>query len=290
MLARIQGNLGKIKAGEYLIEPGKTTPAKLLQNMAAGRVLLRQLTIIEGWTFQQIMNAINNNPYLQHNFNTLKNDEIMAQLGYPNINPEGRFYPDTYLFSKGTADSKILKKSYQKMQILLAQQWNSRAANLPYQNQEEALTAASLIERETAVPQERPMVAGVIVRRLEKNMRLQIDPTVIYALGNAYKGKLSSQDLKINSPYNTYLYKGLPPTPIAVPSASSLYAALHPASGDALFYVANGRGSHIFSATLKDHDVAIDKYLLAPRICVSLPLVLTTASLLKPAAISTQKI
>jgi UPF0755 protein len=269
LYTRLRGKLSNIKTGEYLIEPGKTTEAQLLENIVAGKVILRQVTIVEGWTFNQIMAAINNNPFLVHALLNLDNQAIMDKIGYSGLNLEGQFYPDTYLFDKGTLDVKVLKKSHQAMQNLLMKEWQTRGSGLPYRNPYDALIAASLIEKETAVEHERAMIAGVIVRRLQKNMPLQIDPTVIYALGDKYQGKLTTKDLAFHSPYNTYLNKGLPPTPIAVPSVASINAALHPAPGDALYYVANGNGSHIFSATLKAHDIAIEKYLLSPRMCVS---------------------
>lgn len=278
--ARIRGDLGKIKAGEYLIEPGKTTPVQFLAHIVAGKVILRQLTIIDGWTFNQIMTAVNNNLYLRHTLVGLDNQAIMQKIGYSGVNPEGEFYPNTYLFSKGTADVKILQIAYQAMQNVLQQQWAKRAPGLPYQTPYQALIAASLIERETSIDQERPKIAGVIERRLQKHMRLGIDPTVIYALGSAYQGKLTLKDLTVDSPYNTYLYAGLPPSPIAVPAEASIVAALHPAAGDALYYVASGNGGHIFSATLQQHDAAILQYLavkkslLKPQICTSAELLL----------------
>lgn len=268
-LAQIRGHIGKMKAGEYLITPGKTSPIQFLNDIVAGRVILRQVTIIDGWTFAQVMQAINTNPYLVHTLNGLNDQAVMAKLGYAGISPEGRFYPDTYLFGKGTTDAAILKKAYKTMNKVITAEWNQRAPGLPYNNPSDALTAASLIERETALDSERPMIAGVIVRRLQKGMRLQIDPTVIYALGDAYQGKLTSADMMVNSPYNTYLHNGLPPSPIGIPRTSSIYAALHPAGGDALYYVSNRNGSHVFSATLKQHDAAIDKYLLSPRFCLA---------------------
>lgn len=281
LLARMRGAFTRIQAGTYLIQPGKTTPAKFLDDMLAGRVILRELTIVEGWTFAQMMQAINSNPYLTHTLAGKDPQAIMTALGYPEQNYEGHFYPDTYLFGDGTSDVKILKKAYLKMNNLLAQAWAKRATGLPYDSPEQALIAASLIERETAVAAERPLISGVIIRRLQKNMRLQIDPTVIYALGSAYQGKLTTQDLLVNSPYNTYLHKGLPPTAIAFPSTSSVQAALHPTLSDALYYVASGKnGSHIFSATLRQHDAAIDKYLLSPKFSLAPWLLLNNLKLL----------
>lgn len=274
LMARLRGALGDTKAGEYAIVPGKTSPWNLVSNMLEGRVILRKLTIIEGWTFAQVMQAVNKNPYLTHTLAGLDNQTLMTKLGYPGVNPEGRFYPDTYLFRKGTNDTVILKKSFNAMNDILTTQWNKRSAGLPYQNSYDALIAASLVERETAIANERPMIAGVIVRRLQKGMRLQIDPTVIYALGNTYQGKLTAADMRVDSPYNTYRNSGLPPTPIGMPGTASIKAALNPTPGDALYYVSNRNGRHVFSASLKDHDVAIDKYLLSPRFCLSAKLLL----------------
>jgi UPF0755 protein len=272
-LAGFRGAYGKIKAGEYLIAPGKTTPWQFLTNIMSGKVMMRSLTIVEGWTFAQLMAAVNNNLYLQHTLLGLDPQAVMTQLGYPNINPEGQFYPDTYLFNKGTSDKKILRIAYQKMQTLINKSWQGRAANLPYQDAYQALIAASLIEKETADANERPLIAGVILNRLNINMRLQIDPTVIYAMGPLYDGKLTHKNMRIDSPYNTYRNKGLPPTPIAIPSPSSLYAALHPAKTDAIYYVSTRDGNHKFTTTLVEHDVAIKKYLLSPRFC-SAPILL----------------
>lgn len=263
--AKLKHATGRIKAGEYLIKPGKTTPAKLLKNMVAGKIYLRQFTIVEGWNFQQLLDAAKNNLYLSQTFANLTNEQIMAKLGFPNTNPEGQFFPDTYLFAKGTADNKIFKIAYLKMQKVKQNLWAARAQGLPYRNVDEALTAASLIEKETAIQDEKPKIAGVIIQRLAKNMRLQIDFTVIYAMGKSFDGKLKSSDLTFPSPYNTYLNKGLPPSPIAIPSPQSIYAALHPEYSDALYYVAKGGGRHEFSSTLKGQDAAIKKYLLAPK-------------------------
>lgn len=265
-----------IKAGEYLIKPGKTTPARFLKNVWAGKIYLRQFTIVEGWSFQQILDAINKNSYFHHSLKDLSNHQIMTKFDPPNLHPEGQFYPDTYLFAKGTPDVKVLKIAFNKMQNLKQKMWAQRAQNLPYKTPEDALIVASLIEKETALAEEKPIISGVILRRLAKDMRLQIDPTVIYALGKSYQGKLTTQDLRFNSPYNTYMNKGLPPSAIAVPSAQSIYAALHPAPGDSLYFVAKGYGRHQFSATLKDQDTAIKTYLLTPKRCFSGVLILKT--------------
>jgi UPF0755 protein len=258
-LAKWYGATKKIKAGEYQIDPNMT-PRIFLKQIIAGKMILHSVTFVEGWTFQQIMQAVNNNPYFAHTLNNLDNASIMTALGYPGINPEGQFYPDTYLFMRGTSDQQILQKSYQNMQHKLNHAWQQRAVDLPYTNPYQALIVASLIEKETAVAQERPLIAGVILRRLQKNMLLQIDAAVIYGLGKTYTGSLLRRDLTIPTPYNIYLHPGLPPTPIAMPSIASIEAALHPAVSDALYYVAKGDGSHLFSATYTQQQLAAQRY------------------------------
>lgn len=260
-LVRVRGETKKLKAGEYQVEPGITID-QLLSKFVRGDVILHHFTIIEGWTFKQLLAAVEANPYLHHDITTKDPAVAMDELDYPGVNPEGRFYPDTYFFAKGVADKVVLEKSYQKMKRVLHQAWLERATNLPYKTSYDALIVASMIEKETAVPKERPMVAGVIINRLNKNMRLQIDPTVIYGMGDEYNDSLTRKDLQTKTPYNTYTNKGLPPTPICMPSTTSILAALHPDHTDALYYVAKGDGSHVFSVTLKEHDAAIKKYLL----------------------------
>ncbi|MGB6976172.1 MAG: endolytic transglycosylase MltG [Gammaproteobacteria bacterium] len=260
-LAKFYGATKKIKAGEYQIDPGMT-PRIFLKQIIAGKMILRSITFIEGWTFQQIMQTINNNPYFTHTLNDLDKTAIMTLVGYPGVNPEGQFYPDTYLFTRGAPDRLILRKAYQNMQRKLNTAWQQRSADLPYTNSYQALIVASLIEKETALPQERPMIAGVILRRLQKKMLLQIDAAIIYGLGDAYIGSLRRGDLAIPTPYNLYLHQGLPPTPIAMPSISAIEAALHPTASDALYYVAKGDGGHIFSASLAEHQQAAQRYWL----------------------------
>lgn len=257
-MARLQNLTHSLKAGEYII-PTNITPAKLLQLLVAGKVRYREITFVEGWNFSQILDSLKKNSYLHHDLQGKTPQEIMALIGKPEQHPEGRFYPDTFIFARDTNESVILKQSYHLMNKHLEQLWQQRALNLPYQSPDEAVIVASLIEKETAVAAERPQVAGVILRRLQKRMLLQIDPTVIYALGQQYQGRLLKEDLKFNSPYNTYLYRGLPPTAIAMPGLTSIEAALHPAEGDTLYYVSKGDGSHEFSATLAAHNTAVKK-------------------------------
>jgi UPF0755 protein len=259
LLAFLEGNTKHIKAGEYQIEPG-TTPKKLLIKLVKGQVLLHPLTIVEGWTLKQVLLTTAANPYLVHTVHTVNLDILSQKLGNQEDNLEGFLYPDTYLFAAGVNDIVILHHAFSTMQRYLDKAWQQRAAGLPYQNTYQALIVASLIEKETARPEERAKIAGVIIRRLQKHMLLQIDASVIYGLGELYTGKLTASDLKKENPYNTYLRKGLPPTPIAMPSSSSIQAALHPALGDELYYVAKGDGSHEFTNTLTDHHKAIQQY------------------------------
>jgi UPF0755 protein len=259
LLARWQGVAQAIKAGEYYIPPG-TTPPVLLRQIVAGKVMESSLTLVEGWTFSQVMAAVGNSPYLQPTLTGLKASEIMERLGHPEQHPEGRFFPDTYHFPVGTTDLTFLQRAYRLMEKHMAQEWDNRAPELPYQTSYEALILASIIERESALPQERPLIAGVFVRRLQKGMRLQTDPTVIYGLGKDFNGALRRLDLQRDTPYNTYTRSGFPPSPICMPSLESLRAALHPAEGRALYFVARGDGSHHFSATLEEHQAAVQAY------------------------------
>lgn len=258
-LARLRGGAHSLRAGEYLVPPG-TSVAGLLDLLKSGKVVLHALTLVDGWTFKQVMQAVDSNPALRHTLAGMNSNAIMAALGHPGEAPEGRFYPDTYQFPKGTSDVAFLQRAYRNMQSHLESAWQQRAPGLPYQTSYDALILASVVEKETAQPTERGEIAGVFVRRLAKDMRLQSDPTVIYGLGNAYNGKITYKDLRTNTPYNTYTRNGLPPTPICLPSLASIEAALHPAPGDALYFVARGDGTHQFSATLAEQNAAVQKY------------------------------
>lgn len=260
-MGRLHGLAHAIQAGEYRIEPG-TKPRELLEQMAAGRVLEHSLTLVEGWNFREVMAAVEADPYLTHSLRGLTDSEIMSRLGWPDEKPEGRFLPETYHFPRGTSDVEFLQRAYRAMSRELAGAWADRAQGLPLNSPYEALILASIIEKETALPEERRSIAGVFVRRLEKRMRLQTDPTVIYGLGPKFDGNLRRRDLKRDTPYNTYMHRGLPPTPIAMPGRDSLVAALHPEGGDALYFVSRGDGSHHFSATLEEHNRAVIKYQL----------------------------
>ncbi len=261
---RHSGVAGSIKAGEYAITPGMTA-LELLDMLVAGKVVEHALTLVEGWTFDDILHAIQSTPRLQHTVKSSEPAAIMQAIGKPGQAAEGRFYPDTYHFPTGMRDVDFLSRAYDKLVLVLAEEWQGRAADLPYATAYEALIMASLIEKETALPEERARIAGVFVRRLQHGMRLQTDPTVIYVLGKRFDGNLTRQDLKVDSPYNTYRYRGLPPTPIAAAGREAIHAALHPAPGDALYFVARGDGSHHFSATLKEHNAAVLKYQLSRR-------------------------
>lgn len=258
-LAIARGITHRLQSGEYQITD-KMTVEQLLRHMVAGKVLMHSITIPEGWTFAKMVQALEQNPALTHTLQGQDTASIMTQLGYPGQNPEGLFFPATYSFKAGTADTLILQEAYKTMQTRLNKAWQNRAANLPYKTPYDSLIVASLIEKETALREERPVVSGVILRRLQQNMLLQIDPTVIYGLGNQFSGKLTTADLKANSAYNTYQRKGLPPTPICLPSLSSIEAALHPVLGTYLYFVATGYGGHFFSANLQDHAQAVKAY------------------------------
>lgn len=258
-LARIRNATRLLHYGEYEITPGLSASG-LLNKMISGDVVSHAFTIVEGWTFSQVLTALNNNPYIQHTLSSNVN-AIMKFLGHDGEFPEGRFAPDTYLFSGLTKDTDILRTAYILMQKRFDQEWSSRDTTVNYSCQHEVLTIASMIEKESSFLPERPLIAGVILKRLQLGMPLQIDSTVIYGLGKKYSGKLTSEDMQQNTAYNTYSNKGLPPSPIAMPSQNAIHATLHPKITDALYFVAKGDGSHEFSNTLQQHDVAIKKYL-----------------------------
>ncbi len=248
-----------IKAGEYSIDTG-TKPLGILATLVTGRVRQYSITFIEGSTFKQLRQTLSQNPRVTQTLSDITDQAIMEELGYPDQHPEGRFFPETYFFVNNTSDLEILQRAYQKMQQTVAEEWAKRDKQLPLETADQALTLASIVEKETGQASERETIAGVFVRRLRKSMLLQTDPTVIYGMGDSYKGNIRRKDLRTDTPYNTYTRPGLPPTPIAMPGRAAIYAALHPAPGDALFFVANGDGSHVFSATLKQHNQAVNQY------------------------------
>lgn len=264
LLARVLGRAQGIKAGSYeLVRP--VTPLELLGKLTRGDVTQAEVKLIEGWTFRQFRLALDESAYLRHDTKGMDNAQIMARIGASESEPEGLFFPDTYLFAKGSADLAVLRRSYHAMQRHLAQEWAARDANVPYHTPYEALIMASIIEKETGRPADRDLIGGVLVNRLRIGMRLQADPTVIYGLGASFDGNLTKAHLQQDGPYNTYTRAGLPPTPIDMPSLASLRAALKPAKTDALYYVSRGDGSSEFSRTLNDHNRAVTKYQLSNR-------------------------
>ncbi|MDS4027681.1 MAG: endolytic transglycosylase MltG [Candidatus Contendobacter sp.] len=262
--ARLNRLAFRLQAGEYAIAPG-VTPRGLLDQIVAGRVIQYSLTVVEGWTFRQLRRALAEHPKIKQTLRDATDAEIMARLGRPGELPEGWFLPDTYHFPTGFTDEAFLQRALAAMDRRLREAWNRRAPDLPLTDPYQALILASIVERETALPAERPEVAGVFARRLRRGMLLQTDPTVIYGLGEAFDGNLRRADLAHDSPYNTYTRKGLPPTPIALPSAGALAAAVNPAAGDALYFVATGQGGHVFSTTLDEHNRAVRRYQLKEK-------------------------
>ncbi|GMR08551.1 MAG: endolytic transglycosylase MltG [Gammaproteobacteria bacterium] len=260
-MARLKNKAGKIQAGEYQIMASMTS-AELLDLMISGQVISHSLTLVEGWTFRQMLLAIGNDEYLLHTINDKTPAEVMALIGAADLHPEGQFLPDTYQYSRGMTDVAFLKRAHAALQSWLDAQWQQRAPGLPFETPYEALILASIIEKETGLADERDKISGVFIRRLKKRMYLQTDPTVIYGMGDNYQGNIRRKDLRADTPYNTYTRKGLPPTPIAMPGKEAIYAALHPSSGKALYFVARGDGSHQFSDNLRDHNNAVIKYQL----------------------------
>ncbi|MBT4146008.1 MAG: endolytic transglycosylase MltG [Gammaproteobacteria bacterium] len=260
ILARQLGLITQLKAGEYLLPVGQT-PTEFLLLLGSGITRQHSITFPEGWTFKQIRQMLSADKNLKLTLAGISDSEIMQKIGSPYTHPEGLFFPDTYRFEKSTTDVAILQRAYQKMQQVLLQQWQNKEDGLPIKISYEALILASIVEKETAVPSERPAIAGVFTRRLNKGMRLQTDPTVIYGMGESYQGNIRKKDLQTLTPYNTYKINGLPPTPIAMPGVEAINAVLHPAKGNSLYFVANGDGSHNFSATLSEHNRAVQAYL-----------------------------
>ena len=259
LLGRLLGKAGTIKAGSYEVGRG-ITPLALLNKLTAGEITEAGVALIEGWTFRQMRAALDAETGLVHNAAALSDTEIMARLGAAGRNPEGLFFPDTYLFAKGTSDLDILKRAYRAMARQLQAAWEARAPDLPYRDPYEALIMASVIEKETGQATDRALIGGVLVNRLRIGMMLQTDPSVIYGLGKKFDGNLRKHDLLADTPHNTYTRHGLPPTPISMPGQASLQAALNPAETQALYFVARGDGSSEFSRTLAEHERAVAKY------------------------------
>lgn len=263
--ARLTGQAQSLKAGEYSFGPGLRA-IDLTALLASGQVVLHELTVVEGWQFSQALAAVRAHPALKQTLPaTGAAEALMAALDRPGLHPEGRFYPDTYRFPRGTSDVEFLRRAFRMLERVLAEEWAARAPDLPYADPDQALTMASIVERETGMVGERGEIAGVFVRRLRKGMRLQTDPSVIYGLGAAFDGNLRKRDLLADGPYNTYTRGGLPPTPICLPGRAALHAALHPAPGKTLYFVSRGDGSHVFSETFAEHDAAVRKFQLKRR-------------------------
>lgn len=260
--ARWSGTAGQVQAGEYLILPG-TTPVSLLQQFTSGDVRLHSFTIVEGWNHRDLLAALQAHPQIATSMTEEDWPALLEALGADTRHPEGLFLPETYRFAKGTMDKALLTQAWEHMQTALQAEWQLRDESSPATTPYEALILASIVEKETARADERQKIAGVFARRLNKRMRLQTDPTVIYGLGPEFNGNLTRRDLRADTPYNTYTRHGLPPTPIAMPGRAAIYAALHPATGNELYFVATGLGdgSHQFSASKDEHDAAVRAYL-----------------------------
>lgn len=257
IIALKKQSAAKLKTGEYEFAAGQTLP-QIIDQIAAGKTRQHSITFPEGWSLVDILAELKNNPHIEHTIKNASPEVLRARIGITESKIEGLFFPDTYFFEKNMSDISLLKRAYGKMQSVLQEEWSQRAANLPLNSSYEALTLASIIEKETAAKDERTLIAGVMVRRLQNGIPLQTDPTVIYGMGERYHGNIAEQDLKNPTPYNTYLITGLPPTPIAMPGRAAIHAALHPDTGNSLYFVAKGDGTHVFSSTLQDHNHAVE--------------------------------
>jgi UPF0755 protein len=260
-LARARGRARDVKAGVYVIAEAPT-PLQLLDKLTRGDVMQAQVTLVEGWTFGQFRAALDSSPDLRHDTKGLGDAEILQRLQLSEQHPEGLFFPDTYLFARGSSDVAVLRSAYRAMQRHLAAEWEARDPNAPYRSPYDALIMASIIEKETGLASERDQIGGVLVNRLRIGMRLQVDPTIIYGLGDSFDGNLKKRHLLEDGPYNTYTRAGLPPTPIAMPGLASLRAALRPAKTDAMYYVSRGDGSSQFSRNIGEHNRAVTRYQL----------------------------
>ncbi|BFI96416.1 MAG: endolytic transglycosylase MltG [Rhodanobacter sp.] len=261
LLAMQMHAVGKLHAGEYATPVG-ITPRRLLANMAAGKVLQRDVTIVDGWTFREVLAALGKADKLKHDTVGLDDAAIMQKIGAPGEQPEGRFLPETYAYVKGDSDLDILRRAHAAMTKTLDELWPQRDKGLPLATPYDALILASIVEKETGRADERAKIAGVFVRRLEDHMLLQTDPSVIYGMGDSYQGKIHKSDLTTDTPYNTYTRPGLPPTPIAMPGKPAILAALHPEPGTALYFVAKGDGTHVFADTLTEQNRNVACYQL----------------------------
>ena len=256
---RVSGQDRRIKAGNYEI-PAGTTPQGLLQKLARGEETLRALTLVEGWNFRQVRAALARDEGLRHDATVLDDAQLMDKLGRPGVAPEGRFFPDTYTYAKGSSELALLRRALHAMDRRLEAAWAQRASDTPLKSADEALILASIVEKETGLASDRAHIAGVFTNRLRVGMLLQTDPTVIYGLGEKFDGNLRKRDLQTDHPWNTYTRPGLPPTPIAMPGKAALLAAVQPQQTRALYFVAKGDGSSHFSATLDEHNRAVNRY------------------------------
>jgi UPF0755 protein len=256
---RLSGQARQIKAGSYEITPG-TTPRMLLSMLVRGEESLKSVTLVEGWNFRQVRAALQKAEALKPDTQGLGAEAIMAQLGKPGVHPEGRFFPDTYTYAKGSSDLAVLKRAARAMDKRLEAAWALRSPDTPLKTPDEALILASIVEKETGKPSDRPEIGGVFSNRLRIGMMLQTDPTVIYGLGEQFDGNLRKRDLQADTPYNTYTRTGLPPTPIAMPGKAALLAAVQPAQSKALYFVARGDGTSHFSSSLDEHNRAVNKF------------------------------
>ena len=256
---KLSGQSRLIRAGSYEINQGNSA-YDLLNKLVRGEENLKSLTIVEGWNWRLLRQAMDKSAFLKHDSSSLSDDEIMSHLGKSGVSPEGRFFPDTYNFGKGSSDLELLRRAARAMDKRLETAWANRDMGLPLKNAEDALTLASIVEKETGLSSDRGMIASVFHNRLRINMPLQTDPTVIYGLGASFDGNLRRADLQTDHPWNTYVHRGLPPTPIALPGMAALQATLHPATSKALYFVARGDGSSQFSENLADHNAAVDRY------------------------------
>lgn len=259
ILTYSSGNAKNLKFGDYVLRPG-LTPRVLLDQVVSGKSRQVPVTLIEGMTFRELLKILNQHPVIQHELPAKSPEEIMTLLGETGLPAEGAFFPDTYFTSAETSDLDILRKARRKMQSVLNVEWQGRDPSVPYPTAYEGLIMASIVEKETGHVSERAAIAGVFVRRLNQHMRLQTDPTVIYGLGEAFDGDLRKEDLRRDTPFNTYTRSGLPPTPIALPGRDAIHAAMHPQEGSSLYFVARGDGTHVFSDTLEAHEKAVDQY------------------------------
>ena len=261
---RLNAPVAVLPQGEYAITPNMTI-GELLAHWRNGEVIEYRVTLVEGWNIRQVRAALAKQEALTQTLDDVSNEQLMDTLGFPAGHPEGQFFADTYRYTRGMTDRELLQRAAEQLKKVLNEEWEKREAGLPYQTPYQALTMASIIERETGVASERAEIAGVFIRRLGLGMLLQTDPTVIYGMGEAYQGRITRKDLRTPTPYNTYTQAGLPPTPIAIVGREAIYAALHPAKGRALYFVARGDGTHEFSETLDAHNRAVRRFQLQRR-------------------------